>query len=96
MTVKETKDQLSLVDGVMIGRAAYQNPWLLAELEHSVFGGTPPESRIRVLNCYIEYMEREIVRGPLQLPPALRLPRTTANFFELINIIIYGPMGPYI
>jgi len=63
MTVKETKDQLSLVDGVMIGRAAYQNPWLLAELEQSVFGGTPPESRIRVLNRYIEYMEREIVRG---------------------------------
>ena len=63
MTVKETRDHLALVDGVMIGRAAYQNPWLLAELEQSVLGGTPPESRVGVLNRYIEYMEREILRG---------------------------------
>ena len=38
-------DHLEHVDGVMIGRAAYENPWLLAEIEEAVLGGAPAASR---------------------------------------------------
>jgi tRNA-dihydrouridine synthase A len=49
--------QLARVDGVMIGRAAYDNPMLLSELESRVFGG-PCASREAALSAYIAYAER--------------------------------------
>lgn len=50
---------LDCVDGVMIGRAAYENPWFLAEIETAVFGGAVPASRHAALERYVDYMERE-------------------------------------
>ncbi len=50
---------LDCVDGVMIGRAAYENPWFLAEIETAVFGGAAPASRHAALERYVDYMERE-------------------------------------
>lgn len=61
--VAETNGHLASVDGVMIGRAVYENPWFLAELEQSVFGGPPPEDRRKVLGEYITYMERQTGLG---------------------------------
>lgn len=48
--------ELEHVDGVMIGRAAYHNPWLLAELEQALFGTPLPEidSIISTLQDYVE------------------------------------------
>jgi tRNA-dihydrouridine synthase A len=49
--------QLARVDGVMIGRAAYDNPMLLAEIESRVFGG-PRANREAVIAAYAAYAER--------------------------------------
>ena len=49
--------QLARVDGAMIGRAAYDNPMLLSELESRVFGG-PRANREAVLAAYADYAER--------------------------------------
>jgi len=49
--------QLARVDGAMIGRAAYDNPMLLTELESRVFGGARA-SREAVLAAYAAYAER--------------------------------------
>ena len=46
----------------MIGRAAYENPWLLAEIDGGVLGGAPPESRHAALQAYLPYIERELGR----------------------------------
>jgi tRNA-dihydrouridine synthase A len=54
--------QLAHVDGVMIGRAAYQDSWLLARLDARFFGGAPP-SETEVLEAYRAYVAREIARG---------------------------------
>lgn len=62
-TTPETLAHLDHVDGVMIGRAAYENPWLLAEIEASVFGGPPPANREAVLDRYIAYIDREMANG---------------------------------
>jgi tRNA-dihydrouridine synthase A len=59
-TVGEVRDHLREVDGVMIGRAAYENPWLLAEIEREIVGGAAPAARLEALDPYLSYMDREL------------------------------------
>ncbi|WP_416399397.1 tRNA dihydrouridine(20/20a) synthase DusA [Allohahella sp. A8] len=61
-------EHLQHVDGVMIGRAAYQTPWLLAELPgglaHDVSEGpTDIERRLQVARQFLDYVEREHAEG---------------------------------
>lgn len=58
-----TLSHLGAVDGVMIGRAAYRNPWLLATLEAELHGTAPPASGREVLERYEPYVRRELARG---------------------------------
>jgi tRNA-dihydrouridine synthase A len=60
--VDEVVDHLDHVDGVMIGRAAYENPWLLAEIDATVLGGAPAASREAALDAYLQYIERELTQ----------------------------------
>jgi tRNA-dihydrouridine synthase A len=62
-SIDETVEHLEHVDGVMIGRAAYESPWLLAEIEQVVFGGNAPANRGVVLDRYIDYIDREMAAG---------------------------------
>jgi tRNA-dihydrouridine synthase A len=55
--------QLAAVDGVMIGREAYHNPWILAEIQERVLGGGAPASRLEVLDRYAAYVERQLAGG---------------------------------
>jgi tRNA-dihydrouridine synthase A len=61
-SVAAVRDSLARVDGVMIGRAAYHEPWLLAELEAAIFGTEPP-SREAVLARLKPYVERVLAGG---------------------------------
>ncbi|WP_376691326.1 tRNA dihydrouridine(20/20a) synthase DusA [Wenzhouxiangella sp. EGI_FJ10409] len=54
--------QLEYVDGVMLGRAAYQNPWLLAELSHDL-GWPAAVSREAVVEAMVDYARRHIESG---------------------------------
>ncbi len=58
------REQLEHVDGVMLGRAAYHDPWILAAVD-SQFHGDPPSVRSRhdVLAAYLPFVERELARG---------------------------------
>ena len=56
--------QLARVDGVMIGREAYRNPYLLAAADHIVFGeaeGAP--TREEIVLRFIPYLRAELARG---------------------------------
>jgi tRNA-dihydrouridine synthase A len=55
--------QLEHVDGVMLGRAAYQDPWLVAALDAALFGGREPGTLERVLARFLPYVERELAAG---------------------------------
>lgn len=46
-TLQQAKHQLSLVNGVMIGREAYHNPWLLAGADQQIFDQAEPGVRSR-------------------------------------------------
>lgn len=49
-------------DGVMLGRAAYHNPWLLTELE-AALGGSPPASREQVVHAMVPYIRTHLAAG---------------------------------
>ena len=53
---------LARVDGVMIGREAYHNPYFLAELEHALHGVELP-SRDAVLARFLPYVEARLAEG---------------------------------
>jgi len=50
-------------DGAMIGRAAYHNPWLLAELEQQWFGSALPSGRLAPVSDYLDYVANELNEG---------------------------------
>jgi tRNA-dihydrouridine synthase A len=63
-TLKHARSLLQHLDGVMIGRAAYQNPWLLAAADREIFGDPRPiATRHQVLAAYTAYVERELAAG---------------------------------
>ncbi len=60
--------QLQRVDGVMIGRAAYHNPWILAEADARLFGdAAAPKDRDQVAEAMLAYARAEAAQG---VPPA--------------------------
>ena len=56
--------QLERVDGVMIGRAAYHNPYLVAEAEEYVFGEPAPQrTRTEIVEALVPYAEAQLAQG---------------------------------
>ena len=54
-------EQLQQVDGVMIGREAYHNPWILSEWDATFYGAAPSDiTRESVEQQMVEYMAREL------------------------------------
>lgn len=63
-TLDECRLHLQHVDGVMMGREAYQNPWLLAEVDAELFAmDNPAQSREDVIAALLPYVERQLARG---------------------------------
>jgi tRNA-dihydrouridine synthase A len=62
VTLADSVAQLDHVDGVMLGRAAYQDSWLLARLDQLVFGAPAPEESV-VLAAFERYIASELERG---------------------------------
>ncbi len=63
-TTAEMAQHLEQVDGVMLGREAYHNPYLMATFDADFFGdATPPLSRHAVLEAMLPYLTRELAEG---------------------------------
>jgi tRNA-dihydrouridine synthase A len=62
ITVDAAVDHLRHVDGVMLGRAAYQNPWILAELG-ATLGHEVAQTRHQVVADMATYAQDHIARG---------------------------------
>ena len=60
----EALPHLAHVDGAMLGRAAYANPYLLAEVDRALFAANDaPPSRLDVLDAFAPYVEAQLARG---------------------------------
>ncbi len=63
-SLDEAEAHLEKVDGVMIGRAAYQSPFILAEADSRFFGeASPPRSREEIVTGFLPYVERQLMQG---------------------------------
>jgi len=63
-SVQAVRGHLQKVDGVMLGRAAYHNPWLLAAVETLLYpSATAPLTRRQVVDAMLPYIEQELTRG---------------------------------
>jgi len=63
-TIEEAQLHLRHVDGVMLGRAAYQNPYLLADVDRAIFGvSAPGTTRGEILTELLPYVARHIAGG---------------------------------
>jgi tRNA-dihydrouridine synthase A len=63
-SVAEAKQHLVHVDGVMLGRAAYQEPWRLLNVDPELFGEAAPFATMKnVFEAMMPYIERELAAG---------------------------------
>ena len=62
-SVEQIKPHLKKTDGVMIGRAAYHTPYILAEIEKEIYDNKNVPSRQDVIEQLIPYIKDEIKKG---------------------------------
>ena len=62
-SLAEARTHLKTFDGVMIGRAAYHNPYLLAEAGSLNGDSRPPPSRRTIAEAMLPYIERQLAEG---------------------------------
>jgi tRNA-dihydrouridine synthase A len=63
-TLGQAQAELAHVDGVMLGREAYQNPFALATWEQALYGSAEPlPERIEIVQRLLPYLERELAAG---------------------------------
>ena len=63
-SLEQAQAQLAHVDGVMMGRAAYQEPWRLLGVDPLLFGEPAPfASAKEAALALIPYIERELAKG---------------------------------
>ena len=59
----QTKEHLTKVDGVMIGRSVYHSPYMLADIEKEIFKNTDVASRQEVIEKLVPYVKKELKKG---------------------------------
>jgi len=80
-TLEEARAHLGHVDGVMLGRAAYQEPWRLLNVDPLLFGEAAPYATMKdALEAMLPYIERELAR-------ATRLHAITRHFVGAFHAV---------
>jgi tRNA-dihydrouridine synthase A len=83
-TLEQTEEMLRHgIDGVMMGREAYHNPYILAEADRRLFGSTAEViTRVEIIEKLLPYIERQLAEG-------VRLHSITRHILGLFH----GEMG---
>ena len=61
--ISEIKNHLKICNGVMIGRAIYQNPYFLTDIEKEIFNVENSPTREEVVKELLKYLEKEVKKG---------------------------------
>lgn len=78
-SLDQAEEQLQQVDGVMIGREAYQNPWILAEADRRLYGDNHPiPSRHEIIEQLMPFAEQVHTAGA----PVNRISRHILGLFQ--------------
>jgi tRNA-dihydrouridine synthase A len=63
-SLAEARGHLGFVDGVMLGRAAYQEPWRLLTVDPELFGEAAPQATMKdVFEAMVPYIEGQLAQG---------------------------------
>ncbi|GAA03178.1 tRNA dihydrouridine(20/20a) synthase DusA [Photobacterium leiognathi subsp. mandapamensis] len=63
-TFEEMEEHLKHMDGVMVGREAYQSPYLMSEVDQRLFGSDRPVMKRReVVEAMYPYIEKQLANG---------------------------------
>jgi tRNA-dihydrouridine synthase A len=63
-TIEQSLAHLQHLDGVMVGREAYTNPYLLATVDQAIYGTTDPiKTRETIAEEFLEYVDNELSKG---------------------------------
>src|SRR5579864_3229020 len=80
-SLEEARAHLAHVDGVMLGRAAYQEPWRLINVDAELFGEAAPFATMKdVFEAMMPYIARELSRGT-------RLHSITRHFVGAFHVV---------
>jgi len=77
-TLEEARSHLPYVDGVMLGRAAYDDPFVLAKADRTFYGLNRETSRLEVAWAMIRYAQTQMERGT----PLWAVARHMLNLFK--------------
>ncbi|GHF48616.1 tRNA-dihydrouridine synthase A [Deinococcus metalli] len=78
LSLDAAQDALGWADGVMIGRAAYQEPFILARADQDIFGeDTAPVTRRDAIEAFMPYVAAQLERGQ----PLPRMMKHTLGLF---------------
>ena len=79
VNLEQVQEQLQWVDGVMIGRAAYDNPYLFAPVDGLIYGESePPPTRHQVIERMLPYIEYQVAKG-------LKLNSISRHFLQIFT-----------
>jgi tRNA-dihydrouridine synthase A len=63
-TLDQVEDQLGPIDGAMLGRAAYHDPWILADADRRLFGlDRHPGTRHALVRRMLPFIETQLSQG---------------------------------
>lgn len=63
-TIAAAKEHLAHVDGAMLGRAAYHEPWRLLSVDPELFGEAPPHATMHdAIEALMPYIEQQLAAG---------------------------------
>ena len=78
-TLEQVEENLKQVDVVMIGREAYNNPWILSQADSLIYGSEgSPASRHQIIESMIPYIDQELSAGT----PINRITRHILGLFQ--------------
>ena len=62
--LQQSAQHLQQLDGVMVGREAYTNPYLLATVDQQIYGSEEPvKSRQKIAEEFLQYVDNELGKG---------------------------------
>ena len=70
--ITSIKDHLEFVDGVMIGREIYKNPFFLKQIEKEIFNNKSVTSRKKVLEKLVPYIKKEMEKNKASIQSITR------------------------
>lgn len=81
-SIDEVNAHLNIIDGVMLGRLSYQNPYAIAQIHHELYPEIALKTREEIYTQYVNYLKPKIksgVKPNVLLKPLLNLYHSTPN-----------------